>query len=283
MTVAREKLERFQRETNLVSPTTGDSENDQLLAVTNDLSKAKAALLALQSELAGPAQAAAESNEAQSIDLQTLTTLRGSLPALNAEISKLQGEVGPNNPKLVERIATRKSILDQIQTQVADYRKKLVDRVEAQKGRVAFLEHARSDQLKSMIGIQAKRDELASLFREVGFRQDEMERAAKVAAQARLQSQLSFSNIVIIDKATPPTSPAFPKPLLVAVLGVGLGIALGLILALLAEALDRRIRGVSDLEFVASVPVLGILAGRSSSTRRFGITRYRHSLNPRNV
>ena len=111
-----------------------------------------------------------------------------------------------------------------------------------------------------MIGMQAQRDRLAAMTCEVASRQDQLDAASKAAGDARLRSQLSFSNIARIDEATPPADPAFPKPLLVAIAGVGLGLALGFILALLAESLDRRVRVLADLEFATSAGVLGTLA-----------------------
>jgi polysaccharide biosynthesis transport protein len=268
LVAAHDKLAQFQIKANLLAPTTGDSENDQLQATTAELSKAKAELVSLENQLTEPPEAAAESNESQSIDLSALTSLMGNLSTVNAEISKLQVAVGAGNPKLVERLSTRKSLMDQIQAQIDEYRKKLQYRIAALKGKVAALEAARADQMKKMIGVQAKRDELASLTREVDFRQDQLDRAAKAAGQARLQSQLSFSNISVIDKAVPPTSAASPKLLLVWGGGVGLGLALGIILALLTEALDRRIRHSSDLDFIVSVPVLGELVRTSRSRAR---------------
>ena len=46
---------------------------------------------------------------------------------------------------------------------------------------------------------------------------------------------------------------------------IGAGLSLGLILALLAEALDRRIRYVGDLELAVAAPVLGILINNRRS------------------
>ena len=74
-----------------------------------------------------------------------------------------------------------------------------------------------------------------------------------------MQSQLSVSNISILDMAVPPLAAAFPKRIVVMLAGIGSGISLGIILALVAEAFDRRIRVVSDLEFAGSVHVLGTL------------------------
>ena len=121
-----------------------------------------------------------------------------------------------------------------------------------------------------MIEVQAKRDQLAALHREVEFRQDQVDRANKTSASARLQSQLSFSNIMKLDNATPPTSPAFPKLIIVMAAGIGAGFALGIIFALLAEAFDRRIRGAFDLDFAVPAPVLGTLLKPVSRRRIIG-------------
>ncbi len=212
LTASREKLMRFQAETKFSAPTASDAENDQLLSVTADLSKAKADLVTMQTQLDAPAPTSATSNEAQSIDIQTLVNLRASLSSIDADIAKTQTGSGVNNPRLLEKLATRKSLQKQIQTQIDDYHKKLSDRIVSQKEQVAKLEKLYGDRLSNMIGVQGQREQLASLNRDVQFLRDDLDRVQKAASQARLQSQLSFSNIAIIDTATPPTSVSFPKP-----------------------------------------------------------------------
>ena len=95
------------------------------------------------------------------------------------------------------------------------------------------------------------------LQRDVAFRLEQLNEREKAAAQAKLQSKLTFASISVLDKASPPLSPAFPKFSLVILVAVGGGLALGLILALLAEMLDRRVRAPLDLEFASSGPLLG--------------------------
>ena len=119
--------------------------------------------------------------------------------------------------------------------------------------------------MKKIVSVQDKREALAALARDVQIREEAVDRLSRSASVARLESKLSFSNIVLLDKATPPISPSFPKPPVILGAGAGLGLVLGLLLAMLAEALDRRVRQVADLEFAASVPVLGMLVGRKSS------------------
>jgi polysaccharide biosynthesis transport protein len=259
LAAAREKLTRFQTDTGLLAPSAADAENDQLLSATNDLSRAKADLVAMQSQYAAPTPTAASSNEAQSVDIQTLINLRANIASLDTDIAKMQTEVGANNPKLFEKIAQRKSLDRQIEKQFDDYKGKLADRIAAQKDKIVSLEKARADRMTNMIAIQGQREKLAAMTRDVQFYQEELDRVQKAATQARLQSQLSFSNIVLIDAAAPPTSVAFPKPIIVLPLSAFVGLALGVLLALLAEALHRRIRNGEDLQFVTAAPLLGVM------------------------
>ncbi len=256
---ARERLTHFQSETKLLAPSASDAENDQLLAVTSDLTKAKADLVSLQTQLRSPAPTAATSNDAQSVDIQTLVSLRANLSNVDADIAKTQTETGANNPRLLEKFATRQSLQRQIEAQIQDYRKKLSDRIATQTERVATLQQVYSERLSGMIGIQGQREQLLALSHDVQFQQEELERVRKAASQARLQSQLSFSNIALIDTATPPTSVSFPKPIIVGALAVGLGFGLGVLFALIAEALDRRLRTADDLQFITDAPLLGVM------------------------
>jgi hypothetical protein len=197
---------------------------------------------------------------------------------VSASIQQLHGEVGAS--KLSERLTLRKILQGQIQAHVAEYRKALPGRIEAQKSRVAFLEVALAGQLKKMVSVQDKREALSALTRDVQIREEAVDRLGRSASVARLERKISFSKIVLLDKATPPISPSFPKPMVILGAGASLGLAVGLPLAMLAEALDRRVRQVPDLEFASSVPVLGLLAGGNSSRCQRPLIPNRTSSNP---
>ena len=253
-------LADFQVQNNLVGPTANaDAESDQLTAVTAELSKTRAELVSLKSLYAGAPAAVTESNDAQTVDQQTLTALRSNLSLVEAEITKLQREIGSNNPKLQERLSTKRSLKDQIDTLIAENRRRLAERIAAHEDKIASLEKARAAQVKSMIDVQNKREQLAVLKLDVETRQAELERASHAATQARMQGQYSFSNITILDKATPPTEAAFPKLIIVGPVALIAGLLLGLTSALFAEVFDRRIRASADLDFVTEAPVLGTL------------------------
>jgi uncharacterized protein involved in exopolysaccharide biosynthesis len=164
--------------------------------------------------------------------------------AQQANIASLRKQIGEATEKmrthLKERIAT-------VQTQIAS------------------LGQEQAQAQKSLIDIQAQRDHLGQLERDVAFRADQLNARERAAEQAKLQSKLTFSDMTVLDKAFPPVEPAFPKPFVVMPVGIAAGLALGLILALLAEAADRRVRFPVDLEYAAPAPFLGSLgsAGRS--------------------
>lgn len=263
--LARDKLTKFQREAKIIAANgNADSENSQLVAVTNELSNAKSQLLLLNSQTTGSDQAKGKTKDSALLpESPTLLALKTNLATVNADIARALGEVGEGNPKIINLRATKRSLETQIRGEIASREKALKEQIQ-------FLERARAEQLQRMISVQAQRDQLSSLQHEVELRQEQIDNAGKVAGTARLQSRLSFLNISILDKATPPSSAAFPKFKIVIPLALGAGGALGVILALLAEALDRRIRVPADLEFAASAPVLGTLLSPTSQRRLLG-------------
>ena len=260
---ARADLLNFQKQTSMLAPSTsGDSENSQLMAVTQDLSTAKANLTALQSRYASPtADLAMDPSDP---DLQLLSSLKGKASGLEGDIDALKSNVGANNPKLVASQASLKSVNAQIEDATRKMREHLRQRIETMKAQIAKIEEARSKALHEMIEVQGQRDKLAELQRQVDLRQSQLDAQEKAASQARLQSKLNFSAIAVLDRAVPPTEPAFPKPIVTIAVAIAAGLSMGLILALLAEALDRRIRFPEDFGYATSVKVLGTVPVRRS-------------------
>ncbi|MCW6509055.1 GumC family protein [Lichenifustis flavocetrariae] len=256
---SRDKLTKFQRDTQLLAPGAGgDTDISPLLSTGTDLSSAKAQLLTLQSQLA-----AIDSGQGAStslLDSPVLTSLKSSMASVASDLGRLRTELGANNPKVQALLATQKSLQEQMSVELGTIRRTASMRMKALQDQINTLQGNYSDQYGKMINVQAQRDQLASLQREVAFRQEQLDVASKNAASAKMQGQLSFSNITTLDNATPPTSPTFPKIPLVAGLALGAGLGLGVIFALIAEALDRRIRVVNDLNYSTDVPLLGVIA-----------------------
>jgi capsular polysaccharide biosynthesis protein/Mrp family chromosome partitioning ATPase len=80
-----------------------------------------------------------------------------------------------------------------------------------------------------------------------------------------LDSLLSsaLADYKVLEKASVPASPYFPRPYFNLLLGLAAGLALGLVLALLMSSLDSRIKDQTTLESVMELPVLGTMPAAS--------------------
>ena len=261
LTAARAALQEYQKQNSMLVPlASGDSENSQLMAATQNLFGAKATLTNLQSRY--DSGSADLSNDPQDPDLQLLSNLKGKLSDVEAGFELQKSQLGANNPKVVASLASKQSLQNQMDEATQKMREHLRNRIETWKAEIKKLEESKDKALQDMIQVQAQRDKLAELQRDVTFKQELLDSEERGAAQADLQSKLTFSDITVLDKATPPARPAFPKPFQVLAVAIGAGFTLGLILALLAEALNRRVRFAEDLSFASSAPILGVISYR---------------------
>jgi polysaccharide biosynthesis transport protein len=267
---ARGALQSFQANTNMVAPTggSGDRETSQYMAIAAELSSTRAGLTALQSRLSSGSTDL--SNDPTDPDLQILSGLKEKLTTAEADVAAAKGVLGANNPKMMAQQSNIAALRKQIGESTEKMRQHLKQRIETTQTQIASLEADQERAQKSLIEVQAQRDHLNQLQREVDFRGDQLNAREKAAEEAKLKSKLTFSDMTVLDKASPPVAPAFPKPFIVMPVGIAAGLGLGLILALLAEAADRRVRFPIDLEYSASAPFLGALDGARRSRARIG-------------
>ena len=269
---SRAALEAFQAKTNMVSPTEGgDSETGQYMAISQELSAARAQITTLQSRLASGSTDL--SNDPADPDLQILSTLKEKLSSSQSAIEAAKGALGSNNPKMMAELANLASIRKQLGDATEKMRQHLKERIATTQDQIASLQIEEAQAQKTLIAVQGQRSRLAELQRDVIFRSEQLNARERAAAEAKLKSKLTFSDMTVLDKATPPIEPAFPKPLVVIPVGVGAGLVLGLLLALLAEATDRRVRFPVDLEYAASGPFLGSLDAVRRAGARVGASR----------
>ena len=269
---ARTALRAFQSKANMVAPTAGgpDRETSQYMAIGTELSNARAGLTALQSRLTSGSTDL--SNDPSDPDLQILSGLKEKLSSAEAELAAAKGALGPNNPKMMAQQANMATVRKQMADATERMRQHLKERIGLVQTQIASLEQEQEQAQKVLIDIQSQRDRLGQLQHDVEFRAEQLNARERAAEQAKLKSKLTFSDMTVLDKATPPIDPAFPKPFIVMPVGIVAGLALGLILALLAEAADRRVRFPIDLEHAAPAPFLGTI-GNTGRTKRIGASR----------
>ena len=269
---ARAALESYQKETNLVAPTAAaDTESSALMAISQELSNSRASVTVMQTRLASNDTNLA--TDPSDPDLQSLATLKDKLLTAQTAVELVKNSLGANNPKMVSEAANIAALKKQIADATDRMREHLKARIAQTQDQIAKLEASQAAAQKALIAAQAQRNRLGELEHDVGFRLEQLNAQERMAAQARLQSKLTFADIAVLDKAAPPIEPAFPKPMIVIPVAIAAGLALGLILALLMEMTDRRIRSQNDLEFASSAPVLGTVLPQRRLKSSFGIRR----------
>jgi len=75
-------------------------------------------------------------------------------------------------------------------------------------------------------------------------------------SKLEVEEALATGETSIVQKASPPTSPSYPKTKRDVLIGLVLGIVLGFGLAALIERFDRRVRSVEDLEELFGLPII---------------------------
>jgi polysaccharide biosynthesis transport protein len=269
---ARAALEGYQKETNLVAPTAAaDTESSALMTISQELSNSRASVTVMQSRLASNDTNLA--TDPSDPDLQSLATLKDKLLTAQTAVESVKNSLGANNPKMVSEAANIAALKKQIADATDRMREHLKARIAQTQDQVVKLEASQAAAQKALIAAQAQRNRLGELEHDVGFRLEQLNGQEKMAAQARLQSKLTFADIAVLDKAAPPIDPAFPKPMIVIPVAVAAGLALGLILALLGEMTDRRVRNPNDLKFAASAPILGVIPAQKRLRRPSGLRR----------
>jgi polysaccharide biosynthesis transport protein len=269
---ARAALQAFQAKTNVIVPADGgDGETSQYMAIAEELSSARAGLTSLQSRLSSGSTDL--SNDPGDPDLKILSGLKDKLTTAEADIAASKSLLGANNPKTVAQQAALATLRGQIGDATEKMRQHLIERIDITQIQIASLEAEQANAQKSLIEVQAQRDQLGQLQRDVDFRLEQLNARERAAEQAKLKSKLTFSSMTVLDKASPPVEPAFPKPVVALPVGIAAGLALGLILALLAETSDRKVRFPFDLEHSASGPFLGTLEGARRARAQVSASR----------
>jgi uncharacterized protein involved in exopolysaccharide biosynthesis len=126
-------------------------------------------------------------------------------------------------------------------------------------------------QQKSVVIAQRdKIEHLRQLQSEVDLRREQYQKTSERAAELSLEAGVADSGLSPVGVVVTPTKPAFPNKPLIILGSLGLGGGLGLVLAVLIELLNRRVRGIEDLEFDRNLNCLAIVgsAARDRASKR---------------
>ena len=267
---AQAKLSAYQRDKGIVALDERlDIETSRLAELSTQLAMAqgqKADTQSRQTQARGDAESLPEVMQNSLIQ-----SLKSDLARQENKLNEVAGQLGQNHPQYkrlkdetdsmrakveaeIKRVATSVGTANRVNTMKES---ELKGAIEAQKNRV--------------LELKKQRDELSVLQREVESAQRAYELVSQRLTQTNLESQISQTNVVMLNPADEPLQPSSPKILLNLALSIFLGGMLGVGAALLMEMMDRRVRSAADLVEALDLPLLGILDARAGAPKsRFG-------------
>ncbi|MEM1230024.1 MAG: GNVR domain-containing protein [Pseudomonadota bacterium] len=196
---------------------------------------------------------------------EQLVVLRERLQRAQARLTDFQQEKGI--VALDERLDTETSRLNELskslvsaqsETYAVQARQLGVNHPEYQRAveRERSLRRSLASQKSAVLALNAQRDSLDLLAREVETERRNYEATLEGFHRASLQSQFNRTNVSVLTAAKAETDPVSPN----VVLNLGsagfLGLLIGIVIALMLESSSRRVRSTKDLEEDFDVEVL---------------------------
>ncbi len=174
------------------------------------------------------------------------------LAQIDAEINENSQKLGPNHP-IMQQLKARRALIAGVVEQERQYGG------QSASTNIAAVSRALEEQKRRVLGERDKIERLRQLQAEVDLRREQYKKTAARAAELDLESGIADNGMTPIGVVVTPDKPAFPNKRLILMGSLFLGAGLGLALSLLVEFLNRRIRGVEDLDFDPSVSCLAIV------------------------
>ncbi len=202
------------------------------------------------------------------LDSELIRDLRAELARQGAHFAELSQKFKKGNSQYNQAEAQVNSLQQEIRSAVKMVLNSIDSGVVASKRRDNMLAKALAEQKNQVLEQKKKHDQMAVLNREVQNAQTAYDDVMHRAIQTRMESELSQTDISILNSAYPPQKPAKPKVLLNMILSIFLGGMLGVGMALLAELMDRRVRSAFDVSEMLAVPVFAVVSATVSKPKR---------------
>jgi succinoglycan biosynthesis transport protein ExoP len=268
---AQTKLSEFQQQKGIV---VRDEQLDIEMAKLRDLS---AQLTILQNQNSEVLSKKNTDNLPEVTQSAVVQGLRSDVARLEAKLQEVGSNLGKNHPQYQRMEAEINALRQQLSAESKTIAVSITAGGTAGKFREATLLTAISDQKKKILQLRTERDRLAVLQRDVDAAQASYDGVTRRFNQTNLESQLTQTNVSVLNPAVEPTEPSSPN----FKKNIAMTLMLGFLLsgggAFLLEMLDRRVRSSDDLESMLQLPVLAVIE-RPRKPSRLMFFRRRYAL-----
>ena len=257
---AQDHLAAFQKEKGIIATDERvDIEQSRLTELSNQLLRANDLLYEAQSR-SGLASGKVRREELPEVlGNPAIQSIKSELVRAEAALAELGTRMGANHPQYKQQASLVGSLRGRMNAEMNRVVAGVQNLTTQNRARAQQLEAAVQAQRQKVIEMRDAKNAAFILQRDVDTAQKAYEAAQQRYTVNKVESGARFSNVTILNEATPPARPAKPRILLNLALGVLLGLVLGLAAVFFLELLDRRVRSTDDLESGLDAPVLGHL------------------------
>jgi len=264
---AQSKLSSFQEKSGILSADErGDFETTRLTELSQQLMAAQ-----------GRGRRGGE-NSAAVMESPLVNNMRADVAKLESKLQEASATMGSAHPTIQRMQAELSTMRSRLASESGRVGSAADNSFVANKARERELQQAISEQKARVLSLNKQRGELSVLQRDVDTAQKAYETVSASAAQSRLQSLSTQTNVMRLASAVEPQDPTGPSPALALLVALAGGLMISVALALLLELINRRIRSVEDLSAVTQLPILATVPAAASALRPLLPTSRRLSL-----
>lgn len=201
-----------------------------------------------------------------------IQNLKLALAQSQARLEQLSSTLGVNHPEVQRLKADIAAQRSRLKEEIATVSTAIGNSLNISRRREAELRAQVADQKAKLFRFNQNRDQLAVLINNVQSAQKALDTASQRFTTTNLESQVTQTNISVLNRAIPPLYPSSPRSKIAVAASAAVGGFFALALALLFELVDRRVRSEADLLAYFDYPLLGVL-DKARSTKRLGSLR----------
>lgn len=191
-----------------------------------------------------------------------IQSLKSELAKAEAGFAELSKQVDVNHPHYKQSKAEVSNLQQKIQSEIRMILNSISSGAVSSSQHDALVAKALAEQKAKVLELKKQHDEIAMLKREVENAQRAYDTVMQHTVESHMESEMSQTNISVLNPAFPPQKAAKPKVLLNIILSFFLGSMLGVGSALVAELMDRRVRSAFDVSETLAVPVFAVVSDK---------------------
>ncbi len=258
--VAQGKLSDFQQKAGI---TTTDEKSD---FETTRLTELSQQLMQAQSRGIGGSAAGSDSSP-------LVQNLRQDVARVEAKIGQASATMGSRHPEMLRLQSELAAMRNRLSEETGRAGHSAAASAESRKSRERELQAAIGEQKQRVLALNRQRGEISLLKSDVDSAQKSFDTVSASAAQARLQSMSTQTNVMKLASAVEPMDPTGPTSVQALTIALVAGSILAIAGALMLELANRRVRTAHDLSMAANLPILAHLPNASAIASHYAPLR----------